>query len=63
MSGDVFNDLKWRRYYDINGQTSIKTKSGKKMKSNNVVAGSVIGMLVDIDRGYINFYKDAKDLG
>ena len=64
MSGDVFNESKWRKYYDLLGQSIAKTKGGgSTYRSNAVVVGSVIGMLVDIDRGFINFYKDGKDLG
>ena len=33
------------------------------LAGETLVVGSVVGMLVDLDRGFINFYKDGKDLG
>ena len=64
-TGDIFTDRKWREYYDVTRCRKVGTQqNGKvKMKSNSVVAGSIIGVLVDMDRGMINFFKDGKDLG
>jgi len=33
------------------------------LKKRRFAVGSVVGMLIDMDRGIINFYKDGKDLG
>ena len=59
-SGDIYTNKFWREYYDVDRE--IILSNGKK-RSNKVVVGSVIGALVDMDRGIINFFKDGKDLG
>lgn len=33
------------------------------LKKRKFVEGSVVGILVDMDRGIVNFFKDGKDLG
>jgi len=63
-TGDIFTDKKWREYYDVEGQTQSKNKVGQpKIKHNRIQAGSVIGILLDMDRGLMNFFKDGRDLG
>lgn len=48
-TGDKCHNRKWRAYFD-NSKVKITT-------------GSVIGLLLDMDRGYISFYLDGYDLG
>ena len=54
-TGDIYHDKKWREYYD-------NERESKKRGSPKFVAGSIVGVLVDMDRGIMNFYKDGKDL-
>ena len=64
-TGDVFTDRRWREYYDVDGQEQLKTKHKglSKFRHNRVEIGTIIGILLDMDRGLINFFKDGKDLG
>mmetsp|Transcript_4400 Transcript_4400/g.6396 ORF Transcript_4400/g.6396 Transcript_4400/m.6396 type:complete len:114 (-) Transcript_4400:17-358(-) len=70
-TGDIFHDKKWREYFDADAndrqlatlrQTNRKQYE-KRVKKDKFVVGSVVGMMVDMDRGIINFYKDGRDLG
>ena len=54
-TGDIFGKRKWKDYYSI--------EPNKQPKYGHFVEGSVIGMLIDRDRGIINFFKDGNDLG
>ena len=38
-------------------------KAEDKLKKRKFVEGTVVGLLVDMDRGIISFFKDGKDLG
>ena len=53
-TGDFFGNKRWRSYYDI--------ESGRP-KYGYFWPGCLIGVLIDMDRGTMNFYKDAIDLG
>lgn len=53
-TGDKFNDRKWKDYYNIECDKPIY---------GDFEVGTVVGVLVDIDRGMINFFKDGNDLG
>jgi hypothetical protein len=57
-TGDKFTNRKWTDYYDIEEQTN---KDGPTF--GNFEVGSIVGVLIDCDRGCINFYKDGNDLG
>jgi hypothetical protein len=57
-SGDTYDGVKWRNYYDNDPEDpKIKPKYGRFRN------GTVIGILIDKDRGFIKFYKDGFDLG
>jgi len=59
-TGDVCSNKHWREYYD----TEMKTSSKKgRTKFNHIKVGSIVGCLLDMDRGIINFFLDGKDLG
>ena len=70
-TGDVFTDKRWKEYYDLEHLPPYKYKNKKLSLSEKdklilkrkFKVGSVIGVLVDMDRGIINFFKDGKDLG
>ena len=53
-TGDKLSDVKWRDYYNIDGGNP---------KWGYFMEGSLIGVLIDMDRGILNFYKDGFDLG
>ena len=53
-TGDKFHDRKWRDYYNI---------EDSEPAFGDFEVGTVVGVLIDIDRGMINFYKDGNDLG
>ena len=54
-TGDKFSKHKWKDYYDID--------VGSNPKYGHFIHGSVIGVMLDMDRGIITFYKDGNDLG
>jgi hypothetical protein len=62
-TGDIFNEKKWRGYFDTESSLEEYRAVNKKPRSNKFVPGSIVGMLVDMDRGIVNFYKDGHDLG
>ena len=62
-TGDIFTEKKWRGYFDTESSIEDYKKVTKKPRSNKFVVGTIVGMLVDMDRGIINFYKDGHDLG
>ena len=69
-TGDVFTDKRWKEYYDLehlpahrsNKRLNNEEKAQQLLKRKFKI-GSIFGVLVDMDRGIINFYKDGKDLG
>lgn len=54
-TGDRFGKRKWKDYYTI--------EPDKNPKLGYFVEGSIIGMLIDRDRGIINYFKNGNDLG
>jgi len=48
--------MKWRSYYDNEGDDGFN-------KYGFFTQGCVVGVLLDMDRGILNFYKDGNDLG
>jgi hypothetical protein len=54
-TGDKFNNRKWKDYYQLDGH--------KEPKYGDFEVGTVVGMLVDVERGIISFFKDGYDLG
>ena len=58
-SGDKFTGKRWKNYYDTDEQDHIK----EPPKYGFFQVGSVVGLLIDLDRGIINLYKDGNDLG
>ena len=57
-TGDKFSNKKWKNYYG----TDFKDPMNKP-KYGLFNQGTIIGILVDMDRGSINFFKDGIDLG
>jgi hypothetical protein len=53
-TGDKLNNIKWRDYYNVDSENP---------KYGYFVEGCLIGILIDMDRGTMNFYKDGLDLG
>jgi hypothetical protein len=58
-SGDKFNARRWKNYYDIDMD---QNKFAIPMHGL-FTTGTVVGTLVDMDRGIISFFKDGNDLG
>jgi hypothetical protein len=54
-TGDKFTNKRWKDYYRVEG--ALEPDHGW------FEVGSIIGVLVNIDRGSVHFYKDGKDLG
>lgn len=54
-TGDVFGKRRWKDYYLI--------EPNKQPKFGHFVEGCVVGILIDRDRGVINFFKDGNDMG
>ena len=59
FTGDIYSNQKWRNYYecDVKSNPVLVPKYGLFGKN------TVVGVLLDMDRGAINFYKDGNDLG
>jgi hypothetical protein len=55
-TGDKFNKKRWRSYYNIEGMSW-------QSEEKSFQVGTVIGILVDLDRRTLHFYKDGVDLG
>jgi hypothetical protein len=53
-SGDILTHRRWRDYYNIDTDTP---------ELGVFSEGTLIGILVDMERGFINFYKDTHDMG
>jgi len=72
-TGDVFTERIWRPYYNLEEKPKFGKILGKMIgnkggvndgpKYGHFEVGSVIGMLVDLNLGRVNFYKDGYDLG
>ena len=70
-TGDIFTDRRWREYYDVDGKNDlneekVKLRESQKqriLKKRKFVEGTIVGILLDMDRGIINFFKDGRDLG
>lgn len=69
-TGDVFTDKRWKEYYDLEHLPPLlkfnrmnNEEKEKQLLKRKFKAGSIVGVLVDMDRGMINFYKDGRDLG
>lgn len=58
-SGDKFTNKRWKGYYETDEAAYIKDPP----KYGFFEVGSIIGICVDLDRGFINLYKDGNDLG
>lgn len=58
QTGDKFTRKKWRSYYEIDVENQKEPP-----KFGLFEVGSVIGVLLDTDRGAVTFYKDGNDLG
>lgn len=58
QTGDKFTRRKWKQYYEIDLENQVKPP-----RYGLFEVGSVVGVLLDTDRGCITFYKDGNDLG
>lgn len=58
QTGDKFTRRKWKQYYEIDLENQAEPP-----KFGLFEEGSVIGVLLDTDRGAVTFYKDGNDLG
>lgn len=58
QTGDKYTNRKWSDYYNPEECTN-----GTGPKFGYFQVGTIIGILVDIDRGIVHFYKDGNDLG
>ena len=61
-TGDVYHNRKWREYLDLDEEV-YKPKLKQRVKVNQITEGTILGCLLDMDRGLVNFYKNGKDLG
>lgn len=65
-TGDVFTEQQsWKEYYDTSDPEPGRGQNKHKIQKNSRAfkAGSVVGCLVDMDLGTINFFKDGQNLG
>lgn len=53
-TGDKYCKRKWKAYYNMDCDEPLL---------GPIREGCIIGVLVDMDRGIISFYKDGNDLG
>lgn len=53
-TGDKLSNVKWKDYYNLDNDNP---------KYGYFWEGSLIGVLVDMDRGSMSFFKDGLDLG
>lgn len=58
QTGDKFTKKKWKAYYEIDLENQVEPP-----KHGLFETGSVIGVMLDTDRGAMCFYKDGNDLG
>ena len=58
-SGDKYTGHRWRTYYEID----MDQNKYAIPKFGLFTPGTIVGVLVDMDRGAINFFKDGNDLG
>ena len=58
-SGDKLSDKKYKTYYEID----MEQNKFVVPKHGLFGVGTIVGMMIDQDRGMINFYKDGNDLG
>jgi len=54
-TGDKFTGKKWKDYYN--------TDKDEVPRYGYFQEGTVIGVMLDMDRGILNFFKDGNDLG
>ena len=54
-TGDKFGNRRWKDYYNLDAE------DGPRLGHFGV--GTIVGVLLDQDRGIISFYKDGEDLG
>ena len=57
-TGDKYTGRKWKDYYNIDTHTNAKSPN-----FGHFEVGTIVGVLIDLDRGIINFFKDGNDLG
>ena len=70
-SGDVLSNGRWRQYYNVdendeNIHPFNMTPQKSEMEADFDIKfgiNSVIGILVDRQNGFVNFFKDGMDLG
>jgi len=58
-SGDKFTKKRWETYYEVDMEADHHVIP----KHGLFGVGTIVGVLLDMDRGIINFYKDGNDLG
>lgn len=58
QTGDKFTRRKWKQYYEIDLENQVEPP-----RYGLFEVGTVIGVLLDTDRGAMSFYKDGNDLG
>ena len=57
-TGDKFTKKKWRSYYGVDYRDPLNPP-----KHGLFYEGTIMGVLLDMDRGTLNFFKDGVDLG
>lgn len=63
-SGDKYTNKRWRNYYELNEDTGMdEEERPEPPKHGHFVEGAIIGVLLDMDRGMLAFFKDGQDLG
>ena len=55
QTGDKYSKKKWKEYYVMD--------KDEVPKYGYFYEGCVIGVLIDMDRGIMSFYKDGYDMG
>jgi len=54
-TGDKFSKHKWKDYYNVD--------VGEVPRFGHFISGTILGVMIDMDRGILSFYKDGNDLG
>lgn len=58
FSGDKYHNCKWKNYYENEPEEEVNPSPLGQFYN-----GTVVGVLLDMDRGFVSFFKDGIDLG